>query len=153
MRSRPLTRHTILLHNQLHCINHMVIDICKGFNAMILGFSFVCSVLTNWIVISGWEFFGIEIYALCIFGGIVIYILIILSLEWLCKLDELSRDVIHGWKVNLHWQRDSHEYFVKLVRAQQPVTQYYAMSKFDKETKSNYFQSIVNYTVNAVLLY
>ncbi len=153
LRGRQLSRQTILLYNQLHCINHMVIDICKGFNAMVLGFAFVCIVLTNWVAICGWELFRLEIYAVCSFIGIGMYFFIIFSLQWLCKLDEFSREVIHCWKINTHRQPDSLRYFVRVVRAQQPVAQYYAMTKFDKETKSNYFDNIVNYTVNAILLY
>ncbi len=120
---------------------------------MMLGFAFVCSVLTNWIVICGWELFGIEIYAACTFAGIGMYCLVTISLQWLCKLDKLSREVIHGWKYNVHKQAESLKYFVKLIRAQKPVSQFYAMTKFDKDTQSNYFDNIVNYTVNAILLY
>ncbi len=153
LHSRQLTRKTILLYNQLHCINHMVIDICRWFNAMILFIGFVCSVLINWVVLCGWELLGLEIYAVCNFVGIGMYCLMILSLEWLCQLDEFSREVINSCKVNMYRQTHSLKYFVKLVRAQKPVTLYYAMTKFDKETKSNYFNNIVNYTVNAILLY
>ncbi len=81
------------------------------------------------------------------------YCIVILSLQWLCKLDKLSKEVVDGWKYNAHRRADSVKYFARLIRAQKPVSQYYAMTKFDKDTQTNYFDNIVNYTVNAILLY
>ncbi len=73
LRRRQLTRQTILVYNQLHCINQMVIDICKGFNAMLLGFAFACCVLINWVIICGWELLGLKIYIHVCRDSIVLY--------------------------------------------------------------------------------
>lgn len=152
LRSRPLNRQTILLYNQLNCINVVVFDIWRGFNAMIQGFMFVIIVVFNWLVISGLGLVGLEIYAICFILDIFLNALLILVLHWYCQLAELSREVIQSWRSNTHRQTDSRKYFVRLIKAQQPVTLCYVTTKFDNETQSNYFNNFVNYTVNAILL-
>lgn len=151
--NRQLNRQTILLFNQLHCINQMVIYVFKYFNGMLMGFAFVIIILLNWIIISGGSIFGWEIYAVCAMGNITLSSIMILALEWACQIDEISKTVIQRWKVNTHKQPYSIKYWIRLVKAQQPISLYYGMTKFDKETSSTYYHNIVDYTVNAVLLY
>lgn len=93
---KNVTRQTILLHNQIHCINHMVIDVWKVLNAMILGVPFVLLIVINWILISRWKLFGLEIYSIGIAGCVGAYFFVILALQWFCQVDERSREVIHG---------------------------------------------------------
>ncbi len=39
----------------------------------------------------------------------------------------------------------------KLTKAQGPITIYWGTTKFQKETKVNFYSNIVNYTVNMIL--
>lgn len=70
------------------------------------------------------------------------------------KCDSTSRDIIRIWKFQVHMYSVSSErnYLKRRVRAQQPVAIHYAQTKYEKDTQVNYYFSIVNYTINVLLL-
>ncbi len=68
------------------------------------------------------------------------------------RSNELSKQVIGQWRDEIDWKRVSKPYWIRVSRAQRPVSIYYAFTKFEKDTKVNYFTNVIDRSVDAILL-
>ncbi len=143
---------TLLLFHQLHCINQICTPIFKVIAGTLMGIGFFMFVFGNWLVISSWDVFPIELY--CMDCGILIicYFILFQTVPLAAKCNDVSCDLIAIWKQELGINVVFRKYWTRMIRAQRPVAFYYASTKFERSTKINYYSSIIDCTINVLLV-
>ncbi len=61
--------------------------------------------------------------------------------------------MINNWRQSIHKMPGLKAYWVKVVNAQRTVAVYYALTKFDQQTKRHYYATILDQTIDALLLF
>lgn len=119
-----------------------------------MGIGFLVMVLCNWLVLEGWELLPVEMHiAVC--GCLsVSYFVLLQTLPFAIRLNELSEGLIKIWNKQVVTITPSRMkvYWNKFVRSKLPEAVYYAMTKFERDTMINYFSSIIDYTINLLLI-
>lgn len=149
---RYLCKSTILFHRQLHCINQIGIDIIRLLAGGLLTIGLCLSVCLHSAIISSWGKFPKEIYFIAVVLDIGVSLEIAVMLPLAIKTNELSEHLIRLWKKDLgriKWKRC---YWKRVVKAERSLALYYAYTKFEKTTRANYYSTIVENTVNVMLV-
>lgn len=149
---RALSDTTVLFYHQLHCINQIGLDIIRKFAGALMTVATLSLVLSNCVIISGWNSFPPMIYILVGLFATEVYFVVFESITQAGKSNELSKQIICLWKDEIDWKLASKRYWTRVVKAQRPVSIYYAFTKFEKETKVNYFTNVIDRSVDAILL-
>lgn len=150
--NRKLNHTTISLYNQLYCINQVGVDFVKGISGFFLGIGIVLLAICNWIVIAGWGSFPLEIYMLVFGVSSVGYFLLTQTVPYAAKSNELSVRIQKSWEKQLLTKGSQICHWSKLIVAKRPISFYYAMTKFERDTFLNYLYTIVDYTINLLML-
>lgn len=152
LKNSPLNNRTLFLFSQLHCINQILIPIIKIVAGTLMGAGYFMFVFGNWLIISCWGVLPIEVYF--VNGGILMicYFILFQTLPLAAKCNEVSCDLIVRWKQELGKNVGFKRYWTKTVRAQRAIAFYYALTKFERSTKVNYYSVIIDGTINALLV-
>lgn len=143
---------TLRKYQQIHCINHITIDIHKRNGGCLTGISIILFVFGNWIVISGWYVYPTGLYLMTTGFILVQHIFVAVTLPLIIKSNEMSEEMICSWKLQALEQCNK-TYWRRVIKAQRPVAFYYAMTKFERDTKVNYYSTILDHTINLLLVY
>lgn len=152
MCKRSLNNSTLFLYHQLHCILQTAMDFISLAAGALLAVGLILSVLLNWAVISAWNKVPAGIYFLAVMLDIVICSIISVMLPLAIKSNELSELLLCSWRKHLAVVAIKRRYWKKVVKAERPMAIYYASTKFEKDTRANYYSTIVAYTVNLLLV-
>lgn len=150
--NRTLSITTVQLYQQLHCINQIGLEIIRTFAGALMTVGTLSLVLSNWVIISGWNSFPPMVYILVGLFATEVYFVVFESITQAGKSNELSKKIICKWKDEIDWKWFSKPYWERVARAQRPVSIYYAFTKFEKETKVNYFTNVIDRSVDVILL-
>lgn len=153
IRNEPLNLRTLLFYHQLHCINQIGMKIIAGIAGTFMCIGFVVSIWGNWVIVSGGCFLPTEIYFYVLGITFIVYIIIDQTIPLVIKFNELSIEILLQWKYNVFRQTAQVRYWKKKIRAQTLVYFYYGYAKFDRDTRVNYYSSIVNNSINAMLAF
>ncbi len=147
---RVLNDRTLHLYRMLYCINQISVHIVATVAGTLMGFGFFIFVIGHWILLKCWNTIPLEVYLLATGIIIVTYFILLQTVPLAAKVNEKSTNIIQSWKQNENFYR---KYWRRQVWATQPVAFHYAFTKFEKATTINYYCTIVNYTINVLLLY
>ncbi len=150
---RGLSYNTLLLYHQLHCLNQTGMYVIANIAGTLMGIGFVIMTLGNWIIFSAWNLVPFEVYALTFCITNIAYFIVVQTVPLAISCNECCQKLIEMWKVDIFQRKALIGYWKRKVEAQQPVSFYYAMSRFEKSTQVNYYSGLVNYTVNALILF
>lgn len=142
----------LLLYQQLLCfyqISQLFVAIVAG---KLMGIGIILLVICNALIISGWNILPAGFYFLTVGLGLVVGFCICQTLPIVIKCNELCVSMLGKWKRNIRRMPCFKLYWYKLVRAQRPVSINYGLTKFEKETKRNYYSVILEYTMDVLLL-
>lgn len=149
--TKPLNDTTLHMYNILYCINQLGIDIIRIAGGALMFFGFWILVLCNCIVLKGWGMFPVEIYVGFVSFLLMIYFALSQTVPLAIRSNELSKELLHCWK-NMLVKTSRKRYWSKVVCSKMPVSFYYMMTKFETETKANYYSSIVDNTISYLLV-
>lgn len=80
------------------------------------------------------------------------YFLMDQTLPLASECNERSERLLKGWRNNLLQVKTDRVYWIKMLNSERSVALYYAMTKFEKETRTNYHFQIIDCTVNVLLV-
>lgn len=156
LKKRPIIKikTTLLLYEGLNCINQIGSNVIARIAGSLMSIAFFILVFINWILLKGWNLVPVPLYIMICFIAVIIYTVIFQSIPLEIKCNTASIDIIQRWifQVSMFSPSSERNYLRRRVRAQQPVAIHYAQTKFEKDTQVNYYVSIVNYTINVLLL-
>lgn len=143
---------SLIIYHQLHCINQVIIFVMRNVVGVCLGIGLPFLALGNWIVLKGWNEYPTNLYFVVLGLLLAAYFFLFQTLPLAIQCDEQSRDLCRKWQIMLTDKKDKIQYWSKVLRAQRCVSIYYALTKLDLDTKSNYYSSILDYTINLLLM-
>lgn len=149
---RTLNESTLWFYHQLHCIVQTGMDLIRLVAGALLAIGLILSVILHWAVTSGWNKLPAEVYVLACACDIAISSVIGLLVPLGIRSNELSVHLLGLWNASLSNFTHRRRYWRRVVRAERPMAIYYATTKFEKSTRANYYCTIVDYTVNLMLL-
>lgn len=150
---RVLSEYTFLMYQQLHCLNQRIIQICRIVAGLFMGCGLVVLLVGgNWIAISGWDYFSAEVYFLMIGLLIIMYFILYQTLPLMVSCDETSKELIQKWKLQIYTFKEKKRYLLRVVKSQRLVSFYYGMTKMEKETKINFYSTILDRTIDLLLI-
>ncbi len=151
--SSELNIRTLLLYTQLHCINQIGMRVIAKIAGAFMGVGFLLFVIGNWIILKGWNILPVQVYVL-IFGIVVIaYFVLVQTIPLAISCNEFCKGIINRWETGLSSPNRHLRYWKRKVRAQQAISFYYALTRFERNTQVNYYSAIVSYTTNALMLF
>lgn len=103
-------------------------------------------------MICAWKKFPIEAYCMAVVLDFVCSSIIGQMLPLAVKSNVLSEQLLGVWMKSLVKIRYRRRYWKRVVKAQQPLSIYYATTKFEKSTVANYYSAILGYTLNLLLV-
>lgn len=124
---------------------------------------FVLCIVGNWLSLYGWEYIRFEVNLSMVLLTLVVYFVIHETLPYAIRCHEDSKRMISTWNNKfmerrklLLWKNAnsgvlSLREWRKLCKAQKPITIFWCCTKYQKETKVNFYSNIVNYTFNMLL--
>lgn len=152
--SKPLNSKTLMLYAELHVINQCGMDILRVVCGSLLASGFFVYVFSNWVLIVGWKFLPVNIY-LFIVGLLTIgYFVLIETLPLAIKCNEDTKRLISKWErliIKYYDKGGKNQHWHRICKSLRPIAIYYCMTKFDRETKRNYYANIFNNTINILL--
>lgn len=149
---RRLCGPTLILYNQLYCINQIGIEFVKAVAGAMLGIGFCILVVGNWVVIRCYGVLPVEIYLLVLGVLLVVYFFDSQTIPYAIQSNELSEKVQQQWKMFLFFKMGRIGYWSRVVASMRSISFYYAMTRFEKSTKTKYYATIVEYTVTLLIL-
>lgn len=152
IRKRPIVKTTLLLYEGLNCINQIGSNVIARISASNMGIAFIILVFINWIILKGWSLVPVEIYVMLFCLAILSYAFIFQTIPLAIKCDSTSTEIIRTWSFQVHSASSERSYLKRRVKAQQPVAIHYAQTKYEKDSQVHYYVSIVNYSINFLLL-
>lgn len=153
IKDEPLNLKTILLYQQLSCINQMGLKVIAGIAGTLMSAGFFLSIFGNWVIVSGGSLIPKQIYVYILGTTIISYIIIDQTIPLAIGFNELSCDILMKWRFNVLSQKAGIKYWKKKIRAQQTLSFYYGYTKFERDTQVNYYSNIVNYSINALIVF
>ncbi len=155
IRQRPLTNATLLLYEELNCVNQIGCNVIALIAGSLMGIGFIIFVFVNWIILKGLGIVPIELYVMIVLMAITSYSVISQSVPLAIKCYTSSSSMICMWSFKVLGCSTVAEkrYWRRRVTAQQPVALHYAQTKFEKDTQLNFYSNIVNHTINALILF
>lgn len=149
---RALSQNVIALYRQLYCINQVGFIIIRYLTGTLMGFGLLLAVCCNRIVLVGWNTFPISIYFSCLGFLAITYFVIALAVPYAICSNEESECLLKRWRNQVQFKYATRLCLKKQVWSLRPVAIYYADTKFERDTKVNYYFNIVSYTVNLLLV-
>lgn len=150
--SRALNEQTVILYDQLYCINQIGLEYIRIIAGVFMGFGLCFVVFCNWTVITCWAVLPTKIYAVVFGVMLIFYSFVALALPPAINSNEFSEQIIRKWKNQMKVNGRRIIYWDKRLRARRPISFYYASTKFEKETIVNYYACVVNYTLNVLII-
>lgn len=155
----------IRLYNQLHCINQIGQQPLRWYAGMLMTSGFAIGIIGSWVVLRGYKTFPIVIYLLITAVVIAVFITASQALPKIVechKYSEYMLNVIWRKESIKYWQRrlnlcqtgnyKPYQIWKRVEKAQRPLNFYYGSAKFDQETKTNFFNIILNHSVSLILV-
>lgn len=151
----PLKTATLLMYEELKCISNIGSNTIALFAGSQMGIGFTIVVFNNWIILKGWDLVPVQVYVMIVFISLICYSVISYSVPLSIECDSKSNDIVRKWayEVSLYSTKLDRKYWSRKVKAQQPISIHYAHTKFEKDTQVNLYSCIVNYTINALMLF
>lgn len=109
-------------------------------------------IFCNLIVLAGWELVPLEVYMVAVLTRVVSCFVLGQAIPFAIKSNELSESVLRIWKRSVATINYKIRYWPKVLVAKRPVSFYYAMTKFEKDTKGNYYSTVVESTVDLLIV-
>lgn len=125
---------------------------------LLMAGGFLIAVSCNYVVISAFDKLPVGIYLCFGVSGLVCYVGIHQTLPLVVYCNEISSELCCSIWPNLLAtnkaviSKRSFEVLRRLIIARKLVTYYYGFAKFDKETKSNFYWNIIDFTITLVLV-
>ncbi len=142
----------ILLYHQLHCINQVIQSVGALIAGILMSIGIILMVICNALVVSGWNILPAGFYFLTVGLSLVVSFCISQTIAVVIKCNELCIAMLGNWQRTILRIPCFKTYWIKVIRAQRLVAVYYGLTKFEKETKRNYYSAILNYTIDVLLL-
>ncbi len=155
---KPESENSVKYYTQLRIIQQTGMTSIRTLAALLMFTGFVLCVLGTWIIISGRQIFPVLLYCMCTLVTLVIYIVIAQTIPKIVECDELSRKlIVEIWPRRkartIRWDSNFENKMWKMILiSQKPLTFYYGLAAFDRETKHNFYYNIFSNTVDIVLL-
>lgn len=147
-----LNEKTFTLYDQLYCINQVVVDIGKLFAGALMNIGLLTAVFCNYVVIKCWNTLPTLLYVIVIGVLCVFYIVVDETVPYAIRCGEYSSNMLFNWRRNLSHKDCRRKYWRKLLAGKNPIWIRYALTKFEKGTEVNMYSSIVEYTVNLLII-
>lgn len=139
----------VFWYNQHYCIHQRGMDILRKLGGTVMGIGFILILLCNWMVLTGWQKMPLEIYFVIVGLLVVVYFILSQTMPIAIRCNEISESILQNWKGQLQRKKS---YWSKILVSKRPIAFYYAMTKFEIETKINYYSNIAQYTINLILV-
>lgn len=149
--SLPASGYAIRKYTQLQCISKRGYEGIRLIAGTLMTVGFGICVVGLWVVIHGWKMFPPIYYLMVSLCTLIVYTMVFLTLPVIVKINKLSQDLL-----NVHWKRlgmDKGLVWKKQLRAQCQISFYYGSARFDDSTETNFYNSIIENTVNVILLF
>lgn len=150
----PLCPRLLLWYNNLHCVNQIGQTTLATLSGILMAFGLGIIVVFNSLLIVGWNLLPLTVYLLMAALCVVMYFCLFQTLPIVVRCHDRCNRLIQCWKQNVYKKkRFSRLYSLKVIASQRNVAVYYAVTKFEMDTKRNYYSSILLYTINVILLW
>lgn len=153
LQQKLLGNRLMFLYNYMHCVNQIGQETGARIMGILMAFGFFLLVICNSVLVCCWNTLPMAIYFLILTFNMNLIVVLSQTLPLVVNVRNISLGMIKSWKHALYTIRGPRSYWIKKVRAQRPVTVYYAMSKFEQNTKRNYYAKIFECTVNISLFF
>lgn len=149
---RCLTENTLHLYDQLYCINQIGLEFVRVIAGLLMSIGFLLVVVCNVVVIKFWDTLPFVVYALIVVTMLTTYFVILQTLPFIICSNERSKAVLSNWRNDALVKRSRVRYWLKVLKSRRSISFHYATTKFEKETKANYYSCIFNYTVDLIIV-
>lgn len=153
IRKRKLNMDNILLYHELYCINQVAVSPISVVTGELMSFGLVIFVFGNWMVVSVWDLVSVEIYLINVGVVVIAYFVLFQTIHMAIQVNEVSIEIIREWKIKSRMCFRGGLYLKKMIPSLRPVAFYYGLTKFEKDTKVNYYSNIVDNTINVLMLF
>lgn len=153
LRKKCLGIKLINLYNQFHCINQIGQAPVSKVAGLLMSAGVLLLVIVNYVIICKWSALPAGLYFLIANLGFILYCVMLQTVPLLVNCDAMCTDMIDSWKKCISKMKGFKMYWVKVVKAQRPVSVYYALTKFEQQTRRNYYSAVLDHTINALLLF
>lgn len=126
---------------------------------------FVLGVISLWAIVMGPKLLRTVFHILVCLVTVVAFVIIQQALSSVVECNECSTNLITNiwlrkgesyWKSKIRTEEYAKNFLYKVwrkrLRAQRPLVVYYAVAKFDRETKTNYYYKMCDYAVTLILI-
>ncbi len=153
LHAKPFGNEVIHLYNICHCVYQIGKDTISLIAGLIMALGIMLLVELNSLLICCYYTLPIEVYLLIVCFAAAAYFVLFQTLPLIIKCDYFCTTLINAWKFKIYDVRGCQLFWVKKVKAQRPVSVYYALTKFEQSTKRNVYSTILDSTINVVLLF
>lgn len=139
-------------------------DALRLYAGLLMVAAYVAGVVGTWTLVRGYSTFPTLLYLLTIIVVMVIFITASLAIPKVTECHEFSKtmlNVIWETKGRIYWgsrlnqskeQRRKYNIWKKVKKAQRALVFYYGSAQFNKETKTKFFNIILNNAVSLILV-
>lgn len=153
LQTRGFNMRTLLLYHQVHCINQIGMRVIGKIAGAFMAVGFILFVLGNRIILLGCNLLPIGIYVIIYSIIVSAYFVVVQTIPIAIACNEFCKGLVSKWKTSVLEHRREVKYWIKKLSAQQLISFYYALTKFERDTQVNYYFAIVNYTTNALIMF
>lgn len=159
----PVSQLTFNFYTKLQYLTQIGNEPIRYEAGTLMNSGFILCVVGNWLSLFGWEFIRFEVNLSMVLITVVVYFVIHETLPFAIRCHEESKRMIDSWDYKFIQQRKrvlrentnsgvmTLRLWRKVCRAQKPITLFWCTTKFQKDTKVNFYSNIVYYTVNMLL--